>query len=42
MIEEVVLGSNKEEFEAKECNVCRGNDGYLSLPTVRRTTRTEK
>lgn len=42
MTEEVVLGNNKEEFEVKVCNVYRGDDGYLRLPTGRHTTRAEK
>lgn len=42
MIEEVVLGRDKEALEVRKYIVYVGNDGYLSLPGVRYTVRTGK
>lgn len=42
MIEDVVLGRDKEALEVKKYSVCMGSDGYLSVPGMRHTTRTGK
>lgn len=39
---EVMLGRDKGAIEVKKYSVYVGSDGYLSLPGVRHTTRTEK